>query len=290
MGSLVVLVCLLFSGGCGDGGGAAGGPERRDIILATTTSTQDSGLLDDLLPIFEERTGYRVKTIAVGTGEALAMGRRGDADVLLAHAPRREKEVVAEGYAVHRRIVMHNDFLIAGPPEDPAGVGGLGNGVEAVRRIAEAGARFVSRGDDSGTHIKERNLWTEAAIEPHESWYVSTGQGMGATLIIAGEMRAYILADRGTFLALRDRIGLVPLVEGDPRFLNIYSIMEVNPDRFPRVNHAGAVAFSEFLLSEEIQRVIGEFGVERFGQPLFYPDAGSDEESLGQGTGRGEGA
>ena len=236
-------------------------PSARNIILATTTSTQDSGLLDVLLPLFEEQTGYRVKTIAVGTGEALAMGKRGDADVLLAHAPAQEKEIVAAGFAINRRIVMHNDFLIVGPEGDPAGIHGSDNGAESVATIAEAGARFASRGDNSGTHIREMSLWKAAAIEPGGDWYISTGQGMGATLLIAAEKGAYVLTDRGTYLALQERTGLVPHVEGDPLFLNIYSVMEVNPERFPKVNSAGAKAFSEFILGREAQEIIRTFGV-----------------------------
>jgi tungstate transport system substrate-binding protein len=265
------IAALLSLAGCG---------QTRDIILATTTSTQDSGLLDELLPLFEEQAGFVVKTIAVGTGEALAMGKRGDADVLLAHAPEQEKEIVEAGFAVNRRIVMHNDFLIVGPEEDPAGIHGSENGAESVLKIAEARARFISRGDNSGTHFRENSLWSAAAFEPVGDWYISTGQGMGSTLLIAGEMGAYVLTDRGTYLALRERIGLVPHVEGDPLFLNIYSVMEVNPDRFPMVNNAGAKAFSEFLLSSEVQEIIRQFGVEEYGQPLFFPDAGKSEESL----------
>jgi tungstate transport system substrate-binding protein len=259
----------------------------RDIILATTTSTQDSGLLDELLPLFEEETGYRVKTIAVGTGEALAMGSRGDADVLLAHAPPQEKEVVASGAAMNRQLIMHNSFLIAGPEEDPAGLRGSRNGAGSVAIIAQTASRFVSRGDNSGTHIREMSLWEAAGIAPEGDWYVSTGQGMGATLMIASELRAYVLTDRGTFLTMRERTGLVPHVEGDPSFLNIYSVLEVNPDRFPRVNHAGAAAFSEFIRGPEAQGIIREFGKDRFGEPLFHPDAGKSEESLVSGSGVG---
>jgi tungstate transport system substrate-binding protein len=272
------LVPLLTA--CGETSESRDSPERRDILLATTTSTQDSGLLDELLPIFEEQTGYRVKTIAVGSGEALAMGSRGDADVLLAHAPTREKEMAAAGFVVRRRLVMHNDFLIVGPPRDPAGIQGLEVGADAVREIAARGALFASRGDDSGTHIREMSLWEAAGVTPGGHWYLSTGQGMGATLMIAGEMGAYVLTDRGTYLSLRDRIDLVPHVEGDPLFLNIYSVMEVNPQRFPAVNNEGAKAFADFLLGRRAQEVIGEFGMERFGQSLFLPDAGKSEESL----------
>jgi tungstate transport system substrate-binding protein len=277
------LVVLLSMAGCGPTPDAEDGPERRNVILATTTSTQDSGLLDELVPLFEAQTGYRVKTIAVGTGEALAMGRRGDADVLLAHAPDREREMVEGGFAVNRRIVMHNDFLIVGPEEDPAGIRGGVSGAEAVRRIAESDARFVSRGDDSGTHIRELSLWSAAAVEPDGDWYVSTGQGMASTLMIASEMGAYALTDRGTFLSLRDRMDLLPQVEGDPAFLNIYSVLEVNPELFPDVNGGGAEAFSEFILGPEAQAIIRRFGTELYGQPLFHPDAGKSEESLGQG-------
>jgi tungstate transport system substrate-binding protein len=264
---LVMLSTAVLLAGCGQAS------EHGYIILATTTSTQDSGLLDVLLPVFEERTGYRVKTIAVGTGEALAMGKRGDADVLLAHAPEKEEEIVAAGFAINRRIVMHNDLLIIGPEEDPAGIHGIDNGAESVAKIAEAEARFASRGDNSGTHIREMSLWKAAAIEPHGEWYVSTGQGMGATLLIASEKGAYALTDRGTYLALRERTNLVPHVEGDQLFLNIYSVLEVNPERFPKVNKVGAAAFSEFIRGEEAQEIIRTFGVEEHGQPLFFPDA-----------------
>jgi tungstate transport system substrate-binding protein len=285
----VILSAVLLLAGCGqtpkfantDGATeSAQDPERKDIILATTTSTQDSGLLDVLLPLFEQQTGYRVKTIAVGTGEALAMGKRGDADVLLAHAPAQEKEIVAAGFAINRQIVMHNDFLIVGPEGDPAGIHGSDNGAVSVTKIAQAGARFTSRGDNSGTHLREMSLWKAAALEPEGDWYISTGQGMGATLLIAADKGAYVLTDRGTHLSLKERTGLVPHVEGKPLFLNIYSVMEVNPERFPKVNHAGAKTFSEFIRGGEAQEIIRTFGVEQFGQPLFFPDAGKSEESL----------
>lgn len=258
----------------------AGCSRTADVILATTTSTQDSGLLDALLPLFEEQTEYTVKTIAVGTGEALAMGTRGDADVLLAHAPSREKEIVEAGYVINREIVMHNDFLIAGPEDDPAGIHGNSDGVEAASKIADTEARFTSRGDNSGTHFREQSLWNAAGLEPGGEWYISTGQGMGATLLIAAEIGAYVLTDRGTYLAMQERHGLAAHVEGDPLFLNIYSVMEVNPDSFPMVNNAGARTFSEFLRGGEAQEIIRTFGVEQYGQPLFFPDAGKSEESL----------
>ena len=279
-----LLAGLLVLAACG------GGAAHESIILATTTSTQDSGLLDELVPLFERRTGYLVKTIAVGTGEALALGGRGDVDILLVHAPARERELVAEGLAANRRLVMHNDFLIAGPEGDPAGIHGSDDGTESVEKIAEARAPFASRGDNSGTHFRETSLWEAAGIEPGGDWYVSTGQGMGATLLIAAEKGAYVLTDRGTYLAFREQTGLVPHVEGDPHFLNIYSVMEVNPERFPKVNGAGARAFSEFLLGPEAQGIIRGFGADKFGEPLFFPDAGRSEDSLGVRSGAGAGS
>jgi len=278
---LAYFAALLSLAGCGQGRESGNTPERRDIILATTTSTQDSGLLDELLPLFETQSGYRVKIIAVGTGEALAMGKRGDVDVLLAHAPEREKELMEGGFVINRRTVMHNDFLIVGPEEDPAGIHGGDDGAESFIKIAGARAGFTSRGDDSGTHSREMSLWNAAAIQPGGDWYISTGQGMGATLLIAAEKGGYVLTDRSTYLALRERTGLIPHVEGDPLFLNVYSVLEVNPERFPKVNSAGASAFSEFILGREAQEIIQGFGAEEFGQPLFSPDAGKSEESLG---------
>ena len=280
MACTAFLSTLLFLVGCGQAPESGEEPGRKNVLLATTTSTQDSGLLDELLPLFESQTGYRVKTISVGTGEAVAMGKRGDVDVLLVHAPAKEKEMVAAGLAINRRIVMHNDFLIIGPEGDPAGIHGSDDGAESVMNIAEAGARFTSRGDDSGTHLREMSLWNAAGINPEGDWYISTGQGMGATLLIAAEMGAYVLTDRGTYLSMQARTGLVPQVEGDPLFLNIYSVMEVNPERFPKVNSAGAKAFSEFILGGAAQEIIRGFGAEQFGQPLFLPDAGKGEESL----------
>jgi tungstate transport system substrate-binding protein len=255
-------------------------PGKKFIILTTTTSTQDSGLLDVLIPKFEEQTRYRVKTIAVGTGEALAMGRRGDADVLLTHAAAKEKDLIADGSAINRQIVMHNDFLFAGPEDDPAQVHDGNSGAESVVKIAKEQARFVSRGDNSGTHIREMSLWEAAGIDPEGAWYIETGQGMGATLLIADQKQAYLLTDRGTYLAFKKRLRLVEHVEGDPVFLNIYSVMQVNPERFENVNDDGAEAFSEFLTGEEAQEIIRKFGVEEYGQPLFFPDAGRIEEEL----------
>lgn len=274
---LAGLAATSFAGGC-----QAASVATKDLLLATTTSTQDSGLLDALIPMFEEQTDYRVKTIAVGTGKALAMAKQGVIDVVLVHAPAREKALVDEGYTVHRRVVMHNDFLIAGPQNDEAGVNGLRDGSKALRRIAQSKARFVSRGDDSGTHSREKALWRGAGIQHEGKWYVESGQGMGATLMIASEMNAYTLTDRGTYLAMKDKLALVPRVEGDKALLNVYSVMEVNPARFPKVNHQGARAFGDFMVSAAVQAFIRDFGVDKFGQPLFVPDAGKDESKLGE--------
>lgn len=249
------------------------GEPRRPVILATTTSTLDSGLLDVLVPLFERRAGYTVKTIAVGTGQALRMAARGDADVILVHAPELEAGYLAEGALIRRRRVMHNDFVLVGPPADPAGVRGARAAGEAFRRIAEREARFVSRGDDSGTHHKERALWKAAGVAPRRGRYIESGQGMGATLTIADEKGAYSLTDRATYLAFRKRLQLAVLLEGDAPLLNIYHVMEVNPATHPRVNAEGGRAFAEFLLSPEAQAAIRTFGVEGYGEPLFFPDA-----------------
>lgn len=247
----------------------------RNLILATTTSTQDSGLLDELIPLFEEKTGFRVKTIAVGTGEALKMSGRGDVDVVLAHAPAEEQKYVDDGSIVNRQLVMHNDFLIVGPESDPAGIKGLQHASDAMAKISAAKAAFVSRGDNSGTHIREQSLWKEAGIEPSGDWYIEAGQGMGATLLIASEKQAYTLVDGGTFLAMMDKADLTSLVEGDEVLLNLYSVSEVNPAKFPKVNNVGAKAFSDFIRDPDIQAIIGKFGIAKFGQPLFFPDAGT---------------
>ena len=252
-------------------------PAEKTLILATTTSTQDSGLLDDLIPRFEKQTGYSVKTIAVGSGQAIAMGRRGEADVLLVHSPEAEKALVAEGAGVNRRIVMHNDYILLGPALDPAGIR-TRSATEALQRIATAKATFLSRGDNSGTHAMELKLWKAAGV-PFEgqAWYQQTGQGMGQTLAIAAEKRAYTLSDRGTYLALQKKLGLAILHEGDPSLRNVYHVIEVNPARFPKVNAAGARAFADFLVSKDVQARVKEFGIATFGSPLFFPDAGTPE-------------
>jgi tungstate transport system substrate-binding protein len=254
--------------------------QSKVVIVSTTTSTQDSGLLDVLVPLFEQKTGYSVKTVAVGTGQALALAARGEADVTLAHAPALEKKYVQEGKMQNRRLVMYNDFVIAGPPGDPAGVKGR-PAVEALKRIAAAAAPFTSRGDNSGTHLLEKALWKAAGVTPGGGWYIESGQGMGATLGIANERQAYTLTDRATLLAFRTRVTLPVLVEGDRLLLNVYSVMEVNPANGPRVNAAAGKAFADFMVAPETQGVIRTFGVEKFGQPLFVPIAGKREEELG---------
>ena len=258
-------------------------PQQKNIILATTTSTQDSGLLDVLLPIFEKTTGYFVKTIAVGSGQAMAMGQKGEADVLLVHSPEAEKKFMAEGYGVNRRLVMHNDFIIVGPKTDAAGIKGSRSSIEAFRKIAAANAVFMSRGDNSGTHSKEKSIWKAAGINPEgQKWYQQTGLGMGQTLNVAAEKKTYTLADRGTYLALKKNLGLDILAEGDAVLLNIYHVIEVNPAKWPKVNSAGAKAFSDFMVSRQTQDIIRKFGVEKYGSPLFFPDAGKKEEALGK--------
>jgi tungstate transport system substrate-binding protein len=248
-------------------------PEERDVILATTTSTQDSGLLDILVPLFEERTGYALKPIAVGSGAAMQMGERGEADILLVHSPDDEREFMDAGYGVERRMVFYNDFVIVGPASDPAGVSGQPDLAGAMEAIATSEARFVSRGDDSGTHKLELRLWENSSIEPSGSWYIESGTSMGETLRIANERDAYTISDRGTLLALGDTVSLEIVREGDADLLNVYHAITVHPDVSDTINVAGGEAFLTFLLDPEIQALIGEVGVEEFGQPLFFPCA-----------------
>ena len=250
------------------------------VILSTTTSTQDSGLLDVLVPLFEKKTGLTVKTISVGTGQALALAARGEADVTLAHAASLEKKYVAEGKMTNRRLVMYNDFVIIGPPDDPAKIKGLPNAFDALKRIAESQSHFVSRGDKSGTNVLELALWKQASVEPKGVWYIESGQGMGQTLGIANDRRAYTLTDRATYLAFQRRVDLPILVEKDRPLLNIYSVMEVNPANGPRVNVVGGKAFAEFVLAPETQEVIRTFGMDKYGQALFVPIAGKTDEDL----------
>ena len=253
------------------------------MLLATTTSTRDSGLLDVLIPMFEQSSGYQVKAISVGTGAALALGARGEADVVLVHAPASEREWMAQGNGTRRLLVMHNDFVVVGPAQDPARLGSAPDAASALRLIADARAPFVSRGDQSGTHQLEQAIWRKTGVEPTgQPWYVESGSGMGQTLIIADQRDAYTIADRATWLAFKDKTRLAVLLEGDPALFNVYHVMPVNPARFPRVgiNSAGAEAFATFLVSAEAQRAIGEFGRDRYGQALFVADAGKREDEL----------
>lgn len=252
-----------------------------NIILATTTSTQDSGLLDVLVPMFEEQTGYTVQTVAVGTGEALKMGEEGNADVLLVHAPSSEVTFMEGGHGQDRFLVMHNDFIIVGPAEDPAAIKGL-DPKDAFVAIYNAGAPFVSRGDDSGTHKKEVSFWQKAELDPvGQAWFFETGQGMGASLTVASEKQAYILTDHATYLANKDNLQLEILLEGNNTLLNVYHVITVNSAKSDKINYEGALAFANFIVAPETQAVIAEFGVEKFGQPLFIPDAGKDPAELG---------
>ncbi len=266
--SLALLVALAVTlAACVGGQG-----QRREVLLATTTSFQDSGLLDDLVSDFALRTGYRIRATAVGSGAAIAIGAKGDADLVFAHSPKAEEEFMAAGYGARRLLVMHNDFIILGPPRDPAGVRGKTT-LDAVRAIAAARSTFYSRGDKSGTDVFEKDLWRQAAIVPAAPWYLEAATGMGQLLQIASEKRAYTISDRGTYLTRRDGLTLDVLVEKDPPLLNYYHVMTVDPGRFPRVNSAGANAFADYLVSPETQRRIARFGVAKYGQELFYPDA-----------------
>ncbi len=258
-------------------------PAQKNLILATTTSTQDSGLLDVLNPLFEKKTGYFVKTISVGSGQAMAMGQKGEADVLLVHSPDAEVKFMAGGFGVDRLLVMHNDFVVLGPSADPAAIKGAKTTPEAFKKIAAAGALFLSRGDNSGTHSKEKGVWKAAGVNPvGQKWYQETGLGMGQTLNVANEKNGYTLADRGTYLAMKKNLSLAILKEGDPILLNIYHVIGVNPAKWPKVNTAGAKAFSDFMVSSEVQGIIKTFGVDKYGSPLFFPDAGKKEDALGK--------
>ena len=259
----------------------AGEAVSKSVILSTTTSTQDSGLLDVLVPLFEKKTGYNLKTVSVGTGQALELSAKGEADVTLVHAPSLEKKYVADGKLLNRRLVMYNDFIIIGPTSDPAKVKSTKSSIQAMKLISGSQGRFVSRGDNSGTHNLEKSLWKQAGIEPKGAWYIESGQGMGATLGIANDRSAYTITDRATYLAYQKRLALAILLEEDKPLLNIYSVMEVNPANGPRTNQVGGKAFADFMVAPETQAVIKSFGVEKYGQPLFVPVAGKREEEIG---------
>jgi tungstate transport system substrate-binding protein len=256
--------------------------DTKQIILATTTSTKDSGLLDVLIPIFQNQTGYTVLPIAVGSGAAMAMGQRGEADVLLVHAPDSEVQFMKDGYGINRQLLMHNDFIIIGPAADPAKIKGETTAVGAFTKIASSASVFISRGDNSGTNQAELKIWKAANITADgQSWYTKANTGMGATLNIASEKAAYTLTDRATYLANKKNLSLDILVEGDPLLLNIYHAIQVNPDKFSAVNAAGAKAFVSFMTSAATQSIIGQFGIDKYGSPLFFPDFGKKESDLG---------
>ena len=253
--------------------GCSSAKPAESITLATTTSTQDTGLLDLLVPTFRAQTGIEVKVVAVGTGQALELGRRGDADVLLVHDPASEEGFMAEGYGQERRAVMYNDFVLVGPPDNPAGVKGLDTVVKAFARIAERKKPFLSRGDESGTHQKELAIWRRAGIEPAGDWYVRAGTGMGALLRMADQKQAYTLSDRGTYLAQHGGMVLEILSEADPLLANPYHVIVISPEKHPHVHRRGAKKFADFLVSPQTQQMIADFGNDRYGQPLFFPGA-----------------
>lgn len=248
----------------------------QTLVLATTTSTADSGLLDEILPGFEQEENVEVRVLAVGTGQALAIAERGDADVILVHDTEKEEMFVAQGFGERRRSVMYNDFVIIGPERDPARIRGGQSVSEALARIAEAASEeegtFVSRGDNSGTHSRELKLWEEAGVVPDPIWLRSTGQGMGSTLTVANELQAYTLTDRGTYLAHRTRLDLEIMIEGDPLLLNQYGVIAVSLKRNARVKTELALKLVEYLTRKDVQERIGRFGVRKFGEPLFHPN------------------
>jgi tungstate transport system substrate-binding protein len=248
------------------------------LILATTTSTQDSGLLDLLVPMFQDQYGYTVKTVAVGSGQAIQQASNGDADVVLVHSPAAEQKMVDAGEGIERTLVMHNDFIIVGPKDDPAGVAAAKTTNEAMQAIATKGAHFISRGDNSGTNALELTLWKAISVTPKgQPWYEESGQGMGATLQIANQKNAYTISDRATFLAQKSQLSLQILFQKDRALLNVYHVIVVNPAKHPNINLAAARAFAAFLVRPDVQAAIGNFGVDKAGEPLFVADAGKPD-------------
>ncbi len=268
--------------GGGTAATATGAPSKASgtLLLASTTTTQDSGLLDVLIPAFEEETGYTVKLIAGGSGQAIETGTRGDVDALLVHSPAAETKMLEAGDGIERQLVMHNDFLVVGPPGDPAGVKAAPDAKAAFAAIADKQAAFISRGDNSGTHVFELNIWKSINITPAgQSWYSETGQGQGATLQVASQRAAYAIADRGTFLAQKPNLDLVILHEKSAVLLNIYHVIIVNPAKHPAVNVTAARAWAAWITGQDAQAIISEFGVDKYGEPLFFPDAGKPERA-----------
>ena len=281
---ILALLALTFFTGCTSTEKSTTPPKpaNPELIMASTTSTGDSGLMNVLIPIFEQKTGYHVKPIYVGSGATLAMGEKGEADVLLVHAPASEVAFMNAGHGTVRKLIMHNDYIIVGPSADPAGIKGMTVAADAFKKIADAGQIFVSRGDDSGTNKMEISIWAKANVDPKgKSWYQSSGQSMGATLTIASEKAGYTLTDRATYLATKANLSLDILMEGDAVLLNIYHVIQVNPNKSNKINAEGAKAFADFMVSPETQKLIGEYGVDKYGAPLFFPDAGKTEADLG---------
>lgn len=259
-------------------------PENKNLILATTTSVQDSGLLDVLIPEFEKETGYIVKTVAVGSGAAIEMGQKGEADALLVHSPADEKKIVDSGAVINYQLLAHNGFIIIGPENDPAKIKGTKSAVEAMKKIYDSKSLFVSRGDNSGTQKAELKLWTAAGVTPKKGTasYQETGQGMGQTLTVTNQKSGYTLSDKATYLAQKKNLKLVIMVEGDKSLMNIYHVMQVNPEQFPKVNSKAAKAFVDFMVSPAAQDMIAKFGVDKYGEVLFYADAGKNVADLGK--------
>ncbi len=273
----VLLVSAFILSSC-----KAASVQKPDLLLVSTTSTQDSGLLDVLLPAFTAQTGYNVQLIAVGSGQALKLGEQGNADVILLHSPAAEKEFIANGFGSDRRLVMHNDFIIVGPPSDPAAIHSQPTPDSVFKKIYSSASTFVSRGDESGTHVKELALWKQAGLDPYgQPWYLETGQGQGVTLSVASEKGGYALTDRATFLAYQANVELAILFEGDASLLNVYHVIIINPEKFPNTNLEGARAFADFITSPAGQQIIAKFGAEKYGQPLFFPDADKTDAELG---------
>ena len=278
LNSVLILGLVIGLTGCG-----SANTDPKILRLATTTSVDDSGLLNAILPDFESKYNVEVDVVAVGTGQALELGRRGDADVLLVHAPASEEEFVQDGYGIARTVIAYNDFVIVGPTDDPAGITNVTSAVDAFLAIMESKSTFASRGDDSGTHKKEKAIWEIAGVtpDPLSGWYLSVGQGMGATLKLANEEKAYVLTDRGTFLSQSENLPNLSILFGganaaenpDPIMRNIYSVIPVNPDLHDNVDYELAQQFVDWISSVEVQAVIGEFGKDEFGFPLFYPDS-----------------
>jgi len=274
--AILLSLIFIFLVGCTAKQQEAAKPkEARTMILATTTSTQDTGLLDELIPLFKKDTGIDVKVVAKGTGEALKLAQNGDADCLLVHDKAKEEEFIKNGYGLKRSDVMYNDFVIVGPAEDPAKVKekANNNAAEALKVIKDSGAKFISRGDESGTHSKEKSLWKSAGITPSGDWYVSAGKGMGAVLQMADEMKAYTLTDRGTYLSMKSKLKLQIVTEKSPQLYNQYGVVKLNPSKNAKLKEKEADEFYNWILSDKIQKTIGEFGKEKYGQPLFIPNA-----------------